>query len=94
LYKEQLPFDVVYQRIAKRILPGDSSATWRIQGKTGWAVRADKEYGWYVGWVEHAGRTAYFAINIDMHSDLDARKRQELTRMILVKEGWLDKDAL
>ena len=94
LNKEQLPFDVAYQRIVKRILPGDSTAVWRIRGKTGWAVRVDEEYGWYVGWVEHAGRTAYFAINIDMHGDLDARKRQELTRVILVKEGWLDKDAL
>lgn len=94
LNEERLPFAVAHQRTVKRILPGDSTATWRIRGKTGWAIRVQEEYGWYVGWVERAGRTAYFAINIDMHGEGDVRKRQALTRALLVKEGWLDPDAL
>ena len=94
LNEERLPFDVEHQRAVKRILPGDSTATWRIRGKTGWAIRVQEEYGWYVGWVERAGRTAYFAINIDMHDMDDVRRRQTLTRLLLMKEGWLDPDAL
>lgn len=94
LNEERLPFDVEHQRTVKRILPGDSTARWRIRGKTGWAIRVDEQYGWYVGWVERSGRTAYFAINIDMHSEEDVRKRQDLTRALLMKEGWLDNDAL
>ena len=94
LNEENLPFDVGNQRIVKRILPGDSTATWRIRGKTGWAIRVDEQYGWYVGWVERAGRTAYFAINIDMPSEEYVPKRQGLARALLVKEGWLDADAL
>lgn len=88
---ERLPFDPAYQHIVKRILPGDSTTAWRIRGKTGWTV--DEQLGWYVGWVEHAGRTAYFAINIDMHGDHDARKRQELCYAILGNEGWFDEHA-
>lgn len=94
LNEERLPFDVAHQRTVKRILPGDSTATWRIRGKTGWAIRVQEEYGWYVGWVERAGRTAYFAINMDMHDMNDVRRRQTLTRALLIKEGWLDQDAL
>lgn len=94
LNEERLPFDLRNQRIVKRILPGDSTAHWKLHGKTGWAIRVEEQYGWYVGWVERNGRTAYFAINIDMHGEEDVRKRQNLTRALLVKEGWLDNDAL
>jgi beta-lactamase class D len=94
LNEERLPFDVAHQRTVKRILPGDSTATGRIKGKTGWAIRVDEQYGWYVGWVERAGGTAYFAINIDMPDERYVPKRQSLARELLVKEGWLDQDAL
>lgn len=94
LNEERLPFDVKHQRVVKRILPGDSAATWRIRGKTGWAIRVKDNYGWYVGWVEHAGRTAYFATNIDIVDDeADIRKRHNLTYALLRREGWLDNDA-
>ncbi|MBL7985409.1 MAG: class D beta-lactamase [Flavobacteriales bacterium] len=93
LNEERLPFDVKHQRTVKRILPGDSTSTWRIRGKTGWAIRESEEYGWYVGWVERSGRTAYFAIKIDIHDMDDARKRRSITHAILHKEGWLNPDA-
>ena len=93
LNAERLPFDATHQRTVKRILPADSTAAWRIRGKTGWAIRMDEQYGWYVGWVERAGRTAYFALNIDMKDEADIRKRQTLARALLIKEGWLDSDA-
>ena len=41
LNEETLPFEVRHQRTVKRILPGDSAATWRLQGKTGWVIRVD-----------------------------------------------------
>lgn len=94
LNEERLPFDAVHQRTVKQIMPGDSTSTWRIRGKTGWAIRVEEQYGWYVGWVERNGRTAYFATNIDMHGDADVAKRQGLTRALLAKEGWLGQDAL
>lgn len=94
LNEERLPFDVKHQRTVKRILPADSTAAWHLRGKTGWAIRAQEQYGWYVGWVERAGRTAYFAINIDMHGEQDVSKRQALARSLLVREGWLDHDAI
>lgn len=90
LHEETLPFDVVHQRTVKRILPGDSTATWKLQGKTGWAIRVDEEYGWYVGWVERAGRTAYFALNIDIRDMADVPKRYTLAYALLEKEGWID----
>lgn len=94
LNEERLPFDKAHQRTVRRVLPADSTANWTLRGKTGWAIRVDEQYGWYVGWVERAGRTAYFALNIDIHDMDDVRRRVTLTRGLLHREGWLDRDAL
>lgn len=90
LNDEALPFDVAHQRTVKRIMPGDSNATWRIKAKTGWAVLENEEYGWYVGWVERGRSTAYFAIHLDIGSNEDARKRYTATYTLLQREGWID----
>ncbi|MFZ1686657.1 MAG: class D beta-lactamase [Flavobacteriales bacterium] len=90
LHEEQLPFDRRHQQTVKRILAGDSTATWKLQGKSGWAIRVDEEYGWYVGWVERAGRTAYFALNIDIKNMDDVRRRYTLVYALLEREGWTD----
>lgn len=90
LHREELPFAPAHQRTVKRILPGDSTATWKLQGKTGWAIRVDDEYGWYVGWVERKGRTAYFATNLDIRSMDDVRKRYTVTYALLQRTGWID----
>ena len=89
LHDEELPFDGVHQRAVKKIVPGDSTDIWKLQGKTGWAIRVDEEYGWYVGWVERGGSTAYFATNIDMRNMEDVRKRHTLSYALLQRSGWL-----
>lgn len=94
LHREALPFAVAHQRTVKRILPGDSTATWKLQGKTGWAVRSEDEYGWYVGWVQRKGCTAYFATNIDMKTMDDLRKRITITYALLERGGWMDPRSL
>ena len=92
LHEEELPFDVTHQRAVKRILPGDSTVDRELRGKSGWAIRPEEEYGWYVGWVEHSGRTAYFATNIDIRSMEDVRKRYTMTYALLEREGWWVED--
>lgn len=90
LHEELLPFDRSHQRTVKRILPGDSTDTWKLQGKSGWAIRVDEEYGWYVGWVERGEHTAFFATNIDIRSMDDVRKRYTISRALLQRTGWID----
>ncbi|HPF89530.1 MAG: class D beta-lactamase [Flavobacteriales bacterium] len=90
LHEEMLPFDRAHQRTVKRILPGDSTDTWKLQGKSGWAIRVEDEIGWYVGWVERSGHTAYFAINIDIRTMDDVRKRYSVSRALLQRNGWID----
>lgn len=90
LHDEALPFDVAHQRTVKRIMPGDSTANWRIKAKTGWADVEHGAYGWYVGWVERGAGTAYFALQLDINSNADARKRYTLTHALLQRAGWID----
>lgn len=94
LDEERLPFDPAHQRAVKALLPGDSTATWTIQGKTGWSIRTDAQHGWYVGWVRRGGRTAYFALLLDVRGPDDVRRRTTLVRALLHREGWLGSDPL
>lgn len=89
LNEERLPFKVEHQRTVKRILPKDDTRAGKLQGKTGWAIRVDEQYGWYVGWVEHEDRTAYFALNMDILGNPDVRKRKTLVHALLEREGWI-----
>ena len=89
IYEERLPFKLEHQRTVKRILPGDSTFAGRLQGKTGWAIRVNEEYGWYVGWVVRDGRSAYFALNLDIRNNADVRKRKTLVHALLEQEGWI-----
>jgi beta-lactamase class D len=58
-----------------------------LRGKTGWAGPgdADREYGWFAGWVELGERRVYFALLIDGHApDVDIRPiRRRLAERIL-----------
>ena len=82
-------------RLARRTLPlsastyakgismmeADRGADWTLYAKTGWkSVPGERDYGWYVGWVEQtAGAepgTYVFAFNMDFSNpDQDAPKR-------------------
>jgi beta-lactamase class D len=48
------------------------------------------EIGWYVGYVERQDRVAFFTLNIDIRSPLDAGKRRAIALGILTEEGLLD----
>lgn len=49
--------------------------------------------GWYVGWVERAGKRWFFAINIDMPKSADAPKRGAIARILLKRIGALPPEA-
>jgi beta-lactamase class D len=66
-----------------------------LRGKTGWAAEgdADREYGWFVGWLELGERRVYYATLIDGHEPgVDIRPvRRRLTETILTALGALPK---
>lgn len=91
-----LPFSPRAQEIARRITIYEAGTNYVLHAKTGQAARGAQnnadpaksdDIGWYVGWVEHAGRRWFFAMNIDIARPEDSAKRVTLARDILDGEG-------
>lgn len=76
LHDGALPFSERSMRIVKEILPTETTPGGAVvHGKTGWGMRKKPQAGWYVGWVEHDGRTLYFATRVDIQKDDDVKTR-------------------
>jgi beta-lactamase class D len=65
LYRGELPFSRRSQQIVKQIMVSEQTPSYTIRAKTGWAVRTDRQIGWWVGWVESGERVTFFATNIE-----------------------------
>jgi beta-lactamase class D len=86
-----LPFSSSVQETVRRITITEDAPTYTLHAKTGWAQKASldgkNDLGWYVGWVERAGKRWFFAINIDMQAETDAPKRLTIARRLLGEIG-------
>ena len=79
LFRNQLPYGRRVQALVKDLLVVERAPQYTIRAKTGWAMRPDKQHGWYVGWVEKAGETWFFATMIDIREKGDGPMRKTLT---------------
>lgn len=83
LAQAQLPASRHNQEIVRDILRIEKTPTYELFAKTGWAADQEPQIGWWVGWVETAGRLYTFALNADLTSQADADKRIPLGRELL-----------
>ncbi len=65
LYKNELQVSQRSMNIVKTMLILEQSEARVLRGKTGWAVDGDYNVGWFVGWIEKAGKPYFFVTNID-----------------------------
>lgn len=86
LYNDELSFDIKVQQRVKELMLVDSTEHYQIYAKTGWAMRIDRQIGWYVGFVETKDGAWLFANNIDIKSEDDLKYRKELLYEILSLE--------
>lgn len=87
-----LPFSPRAQEIVRRITIYESAPGYVLHAKTGWGTHGAQDnadpakasdIGWYVGWVEHAGKRWFFAMNIDIAKPDDGGQRVTLARQLL-----------
>lgn len=92
LQSSSLGFKEEVMATVKEIMIEEKNSNYTLRSKTGWAIRAEKQIGWYVGWVERPRKDSkekrtdnyYFALNIDMdETKLSARKT--IVRKILLE---------
>nr|WP_262904623.1 class D beta-lactamase [Hymenobacter lucidus] len=94
LQRGQLPIAKRNQELTKALLVLGRGPDWMLRGKTGWAMRQQYDNGWFVGWVEQAGKTYFFALNVEPADGQPAtakfvQGRRALTEQILRQEFGL-----
>ncbi len=90
LYKNQLPFSQRTMDIVKDIMILEQTDTYTLRAKTGWAARVEPNIGWFVGYLERKDNVYFFANNIDIVSDGDAKFRVEIAMQVLEKLDLLN----
>ncbi|RPI89885.1 MAG: class D beta-lactamase, partial [Spirochaetales bacterium] len=83
-------FDRAHYDTLERIMRVESAETYTIRGKTGWAMGAKPQTGWFVGWIETDDDTWFFAINMDIRTPEDARFRREALDAAMRETGLAD----
>ena len=78
----------------KRLMLIEENNNFKLSGKTGWAIRNENNYGWFVGYIENNGNVYYVATNIEpkaaFNMELFPKIRSEITMTALGKLGFLE----
>jgi len=90
LINDKLPFDIEIQKTVKEIMVTDSTANYILHSKTGWAMRVERQIGWFVGYVKTEKGKWIFATNIDISKKSDLEYRSKITYEILKYEGIIE----
>lgn len=87
LANKDLPFSSRSQSIVRDIFKIEQKNNKILFVKTGWSSAPTPQIGWYVGWVESKNSVFAFALNIDISSRADVKKRRAIARTLLSKLG-------
>jgi beta-lactamase class D len=83
LYQNKLPFSQRTMDIVRDILINEKTDRYILRAKTGWGAASKPQVGWWVGYVENGGDVYFFACNIDIDKDEDAKARKQIAETIL-----------
>lgn len=64
-YNEQLPVSEKTYATMKKMMIIEENNRYSLSGKTGWAIRNNNNYGWFVGYIEKNNNVYYFATSIE-----------------------------
>lgn len=87
VYQRKLPFGTKAYDVLQRVMIEDKTADYILRAKTGWAMRAEKQVGWYVGYVETRNDVWFFACNLDIRQPGEAKHRKDATYATLRELG-------
>ncbi len=64
LYDEKLPLSKTTMKEMKNIMVIKDTVNYKLSGKTGWAIRNNNNYGWFVGYLETNNQVYFVATNV------------------------------
>lgn len=83
LAQQKLPVSLRSQSLVADIIRLERSGDRVLYGKTGWSGATNPELGWFVGWVENERGISVFALNMDINTRRDAKKRKQIAKAVL-----------
>jgi beta-lactamase class D len=90
-YNSELPISQKTTTTMKRLMVIEENENYKLSGKTGWAIRNENNYGWFVGYFEKGNSVYFVATNIEpkdsFDMDLFPKIRSEITMAALKKSG-------
>jgi beta-lactamase class D len=93
LYYTKLPVSERTFTSMKKMMVLDDNQQYKLSGKTGWAIRNENNYGWFVGYVEKGNAVYFVATNIEpkeaFNMDMFPKIRSEITLAALSKLGFI-----
>jgi beta-lactamase class D len=93
LYREELPLCKKTMKELKQIMLIDSTEQYKMSGKTGWAIRDNNNYGWFVGYLETNGNAIFFSTLIQPKDNNNVKDfaigRKTITMDVLRKIGFI-----
>ena len=87
LAQGKLPLSSRSQSIVIDIVKLDEREGRVLSGKSGWSSAASPQIGWFVGWVTNEQGIFAFAMNMDINSRADVKKRKSITLDLLGRLG-------
>ena len=64
-YQSELPIQKRTERVMKELMVIEGEEAYKLSGKTGWSINGSINNGWFVGYIETAGKVYYFATNVE-----------------------------
>lgn len=90
--ERRLPYRASSYDTLRTIMLAEATPRYRLYAKTGWSARGTPGIGWYVGYVEAAGDTWLFALNLDTRGVADLPLRKQIALDALRVKGILPVD--
>ena len=87
LISKDLAVSAKTQQSVMEIIRLESSDSQTLFGKTGWTQAGKPALGWFVGWVKTLDEHYSFALNMDIVTPSDAKKRKPVTKQLLKNLG-------
>ncbi len=92
LVERRLPYRANSYDTLQTIMLAEATPRYRLYAKTGWSARTTPGIGWYVGYVEAAGDTWLFALNLDTRGVADLPLRKQIALDALRVKGIVPVD--
>lgn len=93
-YNSDLPISERTEGIMRKMMVIDETDSYKMSGKTGWAIRDGNNNGWFVGFIERDEDVYFFATNVSpnerFNMDMFPRIRGIITNKALKMLGIIE----